>query len=87
MEVSLQKLVLLAAVAAVVATIVVALRPWETLVAYRVEYLRKKAIEIAVDSVLLALAVGKSAEWRIGGSLRDLLAVSTILLTFLLLRV
>ncbi|RLE89903.1 MAG: hypothetical protein DRN04_15785 [Thermoprotei archaeon] len=41
----------MAAVAAI-ATIVAALRPWETPVAYRVEYLRKKAVEVAeaIDS-------------------------------------
>ena len=52
MEVSLQKLVLAASVAAVVAAIIAAYRPWESAVAYQIEYLRKKAIEVAeaIDS-------------------------------------
>ncbi|RLE78787.1 MAG: hypothetical protein DRJ52_09800 [Thermoprotei archaeon] len=52
MEVSLQKLVLVASVAAVVAAVIAAYRPWESAVAYQIEYLRKKAVEVAeaIDS-------------------------------------
>ncbi|RLE91903.1 MAG: hypothetical protein DRN04_11690 [Thermoprotei archaeon] len=52
MEVSLQKLVLVASVAAIVAAIIAAYRPWESAVAYQIEYLRKKAVEVAeaIDS-------------------------------------
>ena len=40
---------------------------------------------IAVNSLILALATGKTLDWRIGGGLRDMIAIATMILGGLIL--